>query len=76
MANPNPKLENLRPPWPKGVSGNPSGRRPGLREIRTMKVVRDRSSAGLRLSDPFVSENFKEGDTVRVTVERLSKRVA
>lgn len=27
MANPNPKIENLRPrpPWPKGVSGNPSG---------------------------------------------------
>jgi hypothetical protein len=59
----------------KGISGNPFGRRPTLREIRVMKVVRDKSSAGLRLSDPFVSENFKEGDTVRVTVERLKGKV-
>src|ERR1700691_3444510 len=58
MSNLNPKLTNLRPPWPKGVSGNPSGRRAPLREIRVMKLVRDKSSASLRLFDPFVSENF------------------
>jgi hypothetical protein len=75
LANPNPQRANLKPPWPKGVSGNPSGPRVRLREVRMMKLVRDKSSAGLRLSDPFVSENFKEGDTVRVTVERLKGKV-
>ena len=31
MANPSPKLENLRPPWPKGTSGNPAGYSRGRR---------------------------------------------
>ncbi len=31
MANPAPKLENLRPPWPKGTSGNPAGYSRGRR---------------------------------------------
>ncbi len=31
MANPAPKLENLRPPWPKGTSGNPTGYSRGRR---------------------------------------------
>lgn len=25
-GNPNPRTDHLRPPWPKGVSGNPGGR--------------------------------------------------
>jgi hypothetical protein len=25
-------------PWPKGVSGNPAGRRPGIKDARTLEV--------------------------------------
>ncbi len=31
MANPTPKPENLRPPWPPGTSGNPAGYSRGRR---------------------------------------------
>jgi len=64
-------LENLKP-WPKGVSGNPKGRHVTLREVRTMKLIRD-DCGKLRLSDPSVTKYFKEGDTLRVIIERLPK---
>lgn len=46
MANPHPPLhkENLRPPWPKGVSGNPKGR-PKNSAKECMKVYLTRQSA-------------------------------
>jgi hypothetical protein len=65
-------LENLKP-WPKVVSGNPAGRSVTLREVRTMKLIRDENCGTLRLSDPSVTKYFKEGDTVRVIIERLPK---
>lgn len=34
---------NLRPPWPKGVSGNPKGAKPGLRPLQSFtELVRIR----------------------------------
>lgn len=46
MANPHPPLhkENLRPPWPKGVSGNPKGR-PKNTAKECMKLYLTRQSA-------------------------------
>src|SRR5208283_3958465 len=41
MANPSPKLENLRPPWPKGTSGNPAGYSRGRRISDVIKTQID-----------------------------------
>ncbi len=41
MANPAPKLENLRPPWPKGTSGNPAGYSRGRRISDVIKTQID-----------------------------------
>ena len=39
-ANKKNPLDNLRPPFPKGVSGNPRGRKKGLKESMRAKVKR------------------------------------
>ena len=38
MANPSPKVENLRPPWPRGTSGNPAGYSRGRRISDAIKT--------------------------------------
>ncbi len=38
MANSSPQLENLRPPWPKGTSGNPAGYSRGRRISDVIKT--------------------------------------
>src|SRR5271166_6649819 len=41
MANPSPKLENLRPPWQPGTSGNPAGYSRGRRISDVIKTQID-----------------------------------
>ena len=41
MANPSPRLENLRPPWQPGTSGNPAGYSRGRRISDVIKTQID-----------------------------------
>jgi hypothetical protein len=78
MGNPNPNFENLRPPWEKGQSGNPSGNPKGYLKLST--ILQQRLAEGdnyVKLIDRLIkiatSDTSKENDSLSAIGEILDR---
>src|SRR5208282_3937689 len=73
MANPSPKVENLRPPWPRGTSGNPAGYSRGRRISDAIKTQIEEMGLDREFAATAIAKALGQEHVLKQKVESAGK---